>query len=156
MPICGSATCISVSCPAISTTPVAAVGEVAGDRDGDEHQERRDQRQVRRQAEHERIGVGGQQVGLEEQLHAVGECLEDAERTGDAGAEAVREVGVELALEPDHHHDRDHQRGERHDDLDQDDQPRRADSKLRARAADRRRSWRRLQSNVDHDLGRHR
>ena len=44
------------------------------------------------------------------------------ERAGDVGADAVRGVGVHLALEPDHQHDRDEQHHERDDDLGQDDE----------------------------------
>jgi hypothetical protein len=44
------------------------------------------------------------EVLLEDDLEAVGEGLEDAERAGAVGADAVLEVRDDLALEPDHQH----------------------------------------------------
>ena len=58
-------------------------------------------------------------IDQETALH--GRFVERAERTGDAGAEAVREVGVQLPLEPDHRDDRHQQAGERDDDLEDGD-----------------------------------
>ena len=55
----------------------------------DHTQERRHERQVRRQPEHEPVGLLGEQVFLEEQLDAVGERLQQAERTGLVRADAV-------------------------------------------------------------------
>ncbi len=86
---------------------VVVAGEVAGDGHHREHHEGGYQRQVGRQAVHERIGADRRQVLLEEQLDAVGQGLQDPERAGPVGADAVLHVGDELALEPDHQHDAD-------------------------------------------------
>ena len=88
------------------------LGELAADRDHREHEERGDQRQERGEDEHAPVGAVGQQVLLEEELDAVGERLEDAERAGAVGAEPVRHVGVHLALEPDHEEHRHEQQRE--------------------------------------------
>ena len=84
------------------TVALLLLGEHPADRDDGEHEEGGDERQERRQDEHALVGAVGEQVLLEEELDAVGERLEDAERARPVGAEAVAHVGVELALEPDH------------------------------------------------------
>ena len=62
------------------TRAVVAVGEVAAERDDRPHQERRHEREVRGEPEDEAVGPLGQEVFLEEQLDAVGQRLQDAER----------------------------------------------------------------------------
>ena len=79
-PMGGSASWRYVSWPKISTVALLLLGELAADRDDREHEEGRDQRQERGQDEHALVGPVGQQVLLEEELDAVGERLEDAER----------------------------------------------------------------------------
>ena len=101
---------------------VLAVAEVAAERDDRPDQERRDEREVRRQLEHEPAGVVRDQVFLEEQLRAVGERLQDAERTGLVRADAVLHPGDDLALEPDHQHRADEADDEDHQDLEQHDE----------------------------------
>ena len=98
------------------------VGELAADRDHREHEEGGHQRQERREDEDPLVGAVGQQVLLEEELDAVGQRLEDAERPGPVGADPVRHVGVHLALEPDHEHHRHEQQREGDHDLEEDDQ----------------------------------
>ena len=63
----------------------------------------------------------GQEVLLEDQLHAVGEGLQDAERPGLVRPDPVLHAGDDLALEPDHEHRRQQADGEDHDDLQQHD-----------------------------------
>ena len=92
---------------------VVAVAEVAAERDHAPHQERRDEREVRRELEHEPVGALGDQVLLEEQLDAVGQRLEDAERAGLVRADPVLHAGDHLALEPDHQHRGDERRSRR-------------------------------------------
>ncbi len=87
------------------------------DREG---HERRHYGQVRRQLEDERVGALGRQVFFEEELYPVGERLQYAEGTRAIRPDAVLHVGDQLALEPDHEHDRDQKGSERHEDLDRD------------------------------------
>ena len=94
IPMGGSATCSSkVWLPSVMVPPI---GTTAKMRDG------RDDRQVGRQLEDEGVGPVGQQVFLEDQLGAVGQCLQQAPRTGPVGADAALHVRDHLALEPDH------------------------------------------------------
>ena len=122
MPIGGSASWRSVSWPKMLDDAVLVVGEVAADRDDREREERGDQRQVRRQLEHQPVGAVGDQVLLEEELDAVGQGLQHAERPGPVRADAVLHVADDLALEPDHQHRGDQQEREHDDGLDHDDE----------------------------------
>ena len=85
-------------------------------------QEGRDDGEVRRQLEDEPVGLVGHQVLLEEQLDPVGQGLGDAERPGPVGADPALHVRDDLALEPDHEHDRHHQGAEDDQHLDEDDE----------------------------------
>ena len=115
---------------------VVAVREHPADRHHAEDDERGHHREQRREAKHERIGAFGDQVFLEEELDAVGEGLEDAPGPGDVRPHPVLHVGDELALEPDHEHDRHEQQHERQHDLQRDDQDhRRVDVALQQRVA---------------------
>ena len=102
---------------------------VAGDGDDPAHghhgedQEGRQQRQVGRQLEHERVGPLGEQVLLEEELDPVGQGLEQPPGPGPVGPDPALHVRDDLALEPDHEHDRHQQDAEGHQHLDDDDQP---------------------------------
>ena len=72
------------------------------ERQGDEGQERAGQGDVGPEAEEHVVGVGGDDVFLDEQLHAVGEGLQPAELAADAGrAEAVLDAAGHLAFQPD-------------------------------------------------------
>ena len=79
--------------------------------------QRRQERQVGRQLEHDAVGLGRHEVFFEEELDAVGERLQDAEGTRPVRPDAVLHVGDDLALEPDHQHDRDEEHDEGDDDL---------------------------------------
>ena len=63
--------------------------EHPADRDHREHEERGDQREEGGEDEHGPVGAVRDQVLLEEELDAVGEGLEDAERTGPVRSEPV-------------------------------------------------------------------
>jgi hypothetical protein len=69
-----------------------------------------------------RYGASLNQVLFEEQLDAVSHGLGDAERTGPVRTDAALHVRDDLALKPDHEHDRHHQGGENDQHLDEDDQ----------------------------------
>ena len=73
-----------------------------GERQGDEGHEGAAEGDVRPEAEEHLVGVGGDEVFLDEQLHAVGDGLQPAELAADAGrAEAVLDAAGDLAFEPD-------------------------------------------------------
>ena len=132
MPIGGSATCSSTMWWAIVTTP--PTGTMVKIR------KRRHERQVGRELEDEPVGPLGEQVLLEEQLGPVRERLQQPERPGPVRADPVLHVGDDLALEPDHEHDRHQQHAEGDEHLDEDDDEaaevdavgRRADRRIRS------------------------
>jgi hypothetical protein len=96
--------------------------ERARQRDDREGQEGRQHRHVGSQAEDRPVGGIGNRLLLEEQLDAVGQRLEDAERPGPVGADAVLHVGDDLALQPDRDQDGHQQQGEDEHRLADDDQ----------------------------------
>src|SRR5581483_1015088 len=98
-----------------------ALLEHAADRYDGEHEEGGHERQVWRDAEDAPVGAVGDERLLEEQLHAVGECLEDPPRPRAVRPDAVLHVADDLALEPDHQHRRDQQEHEHDDDLEEHD-----------------------------------
>ena len=118
MPIGGSASCTRVCSPNQMTMPSLPSREVAAERDHGPHEERRHEGEERRQPEHEAVGPVGQEVLLEDQLHAVGERLQHAERPGLVGPDPVLHAGDDLALEPDHEHRPDEADDEDDDHLD--------------------------------------
>ena len=89
MPIGGSASCTRVSVAEPRDDAVVAVAEVAAERDDRPHEERRHEGEERGEPEHDAVGAVGQQVLLEDQLHAVGERLQQAERAGLVRPDAV-------------------------------------------------------------------
>ena len=108
MPTGGSASC--------------RLGGVVGDGDGARRWAR--WRRPGRRGPRDRYGASrktrlsarsGRKLLLEEQLDAVGQRLQDAERPGPVGADAVLHVGDDLALEPDHEQHR-HQQHDEDDD----------------------------------------
>ena len=75
--------------------------DAVAERQGQECQERSGQGDVGPQAKEQMVGVGGDDVFLDEQLHAVGECLQPAEFAADAcGAKAVLDAAGDLAFQP--------------------------------------------------------
>ena len=97
----------------------AAVAEVPSERNDGEGQEGGDERQVRRQLEHEPVRPVRHQVLLEEELDPVGEGLQDAEGPGDRGPEPLVHTSQQLPLEPDHQRHGHQQEHEGHDNLGQ-------------------------------------
>ena len=76
--------------------------DAVAERQRDEGEERAAEGDVRAEAEEHVIGVGGDEVFLDEQLDAVGEGLQPAELAADAGgAEAVLDAAGDLAFQPD-------------------------------------------------------
>src|ERR687897_323544 len=110
---------------AIDDSATLAVAEVAAEWDHRPHDKRRHEREERSHAVHEAIGAVGHEVFLEDQLHAVGERLQDAERSGLVRPDAVLHPGDDLALEPDHEHGGNEPEAEDDEDLDGDDDDRR-------------------------------
>ncbi len=73
-----------------------------GERQGQEGEEGAAEGDVGPQAEEHLVGVGGDEVFLDEQLDAVGDGLQPAELAADAGgAEAVLDAAGDLAFQPD-------------------------------------------------------
>ena len=73
-----------------------------GERQGEEGEEGAAEGDVRPEAEEHLVGVGGDEVFLDEQLDAVGDGLQPAELAADAGgAEAILNAAGDLAFEPD-------------------------------------------------------
>ncbi len=89
------------------------------DREGDD---RGHQREVGGELEDEAICVVGDEVFFEEELDAVGQGLQQTEGTPALGSDAALHVRDRLALEPDHHRDRTHQRGPADDESDEHDE----------------------------------
>ena len=79
-------------------------------------------RQVGGQPEDGPVGGVGDGLLLEEQLDAVGQRLEDPERTGPVGADPVLHVGHHLAFQPDGDEHGDEQQGEDEQRLADDDE----------------------------------
>ena len=76
---------------------------------------------VRAEAEEHLVGVGGDQVFLDEQLHAVGDGLQPAELAADAGrAEPILDAAGDLAFQPDEEDGRDGDESEEQHHLDKD------------------------------------
>ena len=72
--------------------------DVAAERQGEEGDERAAEGDVRAEAEEHLVGVGGDEVFLDEQLDAVGEGLQPAELAADAGgAEAVLDAAGQIS-----------------------------------------------------------
>jgi hypothetical protein len=83
---------------------VVAIAIVAPKRNDCERQERRDEGKKRGKREHELVRTTRKKVFLEEQLDSVGQCLQQPERTGFVGPDAILHSGDDLALEPHHEH----------------------------------------------------
>ncbi len=101
---------------------VAGDGHLAADGHDGEDEEGGDDGQVGRQLEDGPVGLVGDQVLLEEELDPVGQGLGDPEGAGPVGPDPALHVRDDLALEPDHQHDRHHQGAEDHQHLDQHDE----------------------------------
>ena len=96
--------------------------DAVAERQDEESQEGAAKGDVGAEAEEQLVGAGGDEVFLDEQLHAVGEGLQPAELAADArGAEAVLNAAGDLAFQPDeedggHRHEADqHRRGDHGD-----------------------------------------
>ena len=85
--------------------------------------ERRHQRDNGGDPVHELVGVGGEHRLLKEQLDAVGERLQPAERARSVRPPAGPEPSYRLALVHDHEEHREHQKGKHRNELDQQDHP---------------------------------
>ncbi len=88
--------------------------DLRAERDHREGDEGRDRGDHRGGEEHHLVGGRGDDVFLQRELHAVGEALQQTERTVDVGADAVLHPGHHAALEPDveqrqHHQDHEDQ-----------------------------------------------
>ena len=106
MPIGGSASWTVVWWPNHVDDAVVAVAEVTAEGDHRPHEEGRHEGEERRQPVDPAVGAVGQEVLLEDQLHAVGERLQETERSRLVRPDAVLHAGDDLALEPDHEHRR--------------------------------------------------
>ena len=122
MPIGGSANCSKRVVAEDRDDTVVAVVEVAPERNDRKQQEGRDERQERGQDEDPFLGLLRHEVFLEEELDAVGQCLQDPPRAGQVRPDPVLEVADHLALEPDHQHGRHEQQHEDQDDLEDHDE----------------------------------
>src|SRR4029077_13604847 len=127
---------------------VLAVAEVAAQRDDRPHEERRDEGEERGDAEHDAVGARREQVFLEDQLHAVGERLQQAERAGLVRPDPVLHARHDLALVPDHEHRADQADDEDDDDLEQDEQDRRPEQALFDQWIDRQHQMRSIRTSV--------
>jgi len=78
---------------------MAGDGQVPPDRHHREDEQRREEGQVRRQLEDEPVGAVGDEVLLEEELHPVGQRLEQPVRAGAVGPDPALHVADDLALE---------------------------------------------------------
>ena len=118
------------------------------ERDDREHQERAEHRDHRRDDVDHLVGGLDGHVLLDQQLHRVGERLEQAERAVHVGAGPLLHAADDLALEPDREQHADQQEHDDRDGLDQDDPPR----VVAEVGRDRRRARRAWAQGGDHAL----
>ncbi len=101
---------------------IVTIREVASERHDREQQKRWHDREERSEDEHPHLRPCRLEILLEEELDAIGEGLQNAERAGGVGSHAVLEVTDHLALEPDHQHRGNKHEGEHDHDLEDHDQ----------------------------------
>ena len=81
-----------------------AIAEVATQRNDGKCEERRNKHDVRRKLEDETVGALRNEVFFEEQLCAIGECLQQTPWAGLVGSDAVLHASNHFAFEPHHQH----------------------------------------------------